>query len=244
MDPNQRHTPDATEPASSQGLRRDSTPVLTLAPSTASRPSLRGVNHLVLFPIALAGMVTLTMWAKGERGELAALVFGGSICLVIGMSALYHRVSWPAGWARWARRLDHSMIFVAMAGIYTSTWLTVLHGPIADTLLVVAWAGAVAGVALKMLWIDAPRALASATYNAFGLTGLLVVPGLWQSIGAFPTSLLLVAGLAFILGGVVYTFERPNPLPDHFGFHEVFHLLTSVGIVIFYTVMALWIIPH
>lgn len=226
------------------GLHLPHLPHLSVAMLHPHRPSLRGMNHLIAFPLALVASIALVWWAQGRRADLAAFAFGASITGVFGMSAAFHRIHWPQGWARWARRADHSMIFVAMAGIYTSAWLAVLDGTLADTLLAVSWCGAAAGVVLKLVWIDAPRAVAAATYNAFGLTGLLVVPQLWHAVGPLPTSLLLLGGLLFLAGGVVYTLEWPDPIPDHFGFHEVFHMLVTLGIGIFYAVMAIYLIPH
>lgn len=208
------------------------------------RPALRGISHLYAFPISLVAGGAIVYAADSPRSSLAALVYAVSISMILGVSALYHRVHWRGRAYRWMRRLDHSGIFLTMAGTYTAFWLSVLEGPLSDAILVVAWAGCTLGVTLKMVWIDAPKVLGAIAYTCFGLVGLLVVPQLFSTIGAWPTSLLLVSGLAFLAGGVVYTIGRPDPYPNFFGFHEVFHALVVFGLALQYAVMAVAVFPH
>jgi hemolysin III len=207
------------------------------------RPVLRGKNHLAAFPLAILATLALVWRATDTSHAMAGAAFGTSVSLVLGMSAAYHNIDWPAGWARWARRADHAMIFVSIGGTYTALWMAELHGNhLADSLLVVAWVGAGLGVLYRLAWVDAPKLLSSIAYNVLGLSGLLVLPQLVHAAGLTPTLMLLASGLSLMVGAIVYTLERPNPLPHLFGFHEVFHLLVTLAFLIQFVTFALFLV--
>jgi hemolysin III len=141
------------------------------------------------------------------------------------------------------RRIDHSMIFVLIAGTYTPFTVLALHGTLATAILVVVWAGAAGGVVLNLVWVDAPRWLAAAVYVALGWVAVAAFPGLIDAIGVVPTLLVALGGVLYTAGAVVYARRRPDPSPTVFGYHEVFHVLVILAAALQYAVIAFWVIP-
>jgi hemolysin III len=189
-------------------------------------PRLRGVFHLYALFGALAAGTVLMILADGIRETLAAWVFAAALAAMFGASALYHRFPWKsAGRRLWARRLDHAMIFVFIAGAYTAFSLLALAGVLQGVILAVVWCGAVFGLVLNLFWIDAPRWLSAIAYLGVGWVGVIVVPELFGELGVAVAVLLLVSGALYSLGALTYASTWPNPFPATFGFHEVFHLL-------------------
>ena len=190
------------------------------------KPLLRGVFHQWAFFIAIAAGLTLAVLADGGRERLAVVVYAASLAGMFGASALYHRGPWKsAAVLAWMRRLDHSGIFLLIAGTYTPFALLVLDGRLATVVLVVVWAGAAAGLVLNLLWIDAPGWLAAGVYLALGWIGVLTIPELFSGAGTAWATLLIVGGGLYTLGAIAYALRRPNPWPAVFGFHELFHVL-------------------
>jgi hemolysin III len=191
-----------------------------------AKPLLRGVFHLYAFFGAVAAGIVLVAVSEGARPRTAAGVYAGSLALMFGASALYHRGPWRSPRVRaWMRRLDHCGIFLLIAGTYTPFTLLVFDGTLATVVLVLVWAGAAAGIALKLAWIDAPRWLAAAVYVLLGWVGVIAAPQLFAGAGVAWATLIVVGGALYTLGAVAYAVQWPNPAPDVFGFHEVFHVL-------------------
>src|SRR6478609_8117686 len=163
----------------------------------AVMPRLRGVWHSYAFFVSLACGVALILAASDGRARVAASIYAVAVSALFGTSALYHRVTWRPAARRWMRRLDHSMIFVLIAGTYTPVALLALKGTLSSTILIVLWAGALGGVIFKLAWIDAPKWLFAGVYVALGLVSGAVFGELPATIGW-----LGVAGLA--LGGALY----------------------------------------
>jgi hemolysin III len=208
------------------------------------KPRLRGVLHQWAFFASLVLGTVLVVFAPGGRGTLAAAIYAASVAALFGVSALYHRIDWasPASRRR-MRRLDHTMIFVLIAGSYTPFALLVLEGPIATLILIAVWAGAAAGALMKLLWIDAPKWLVALTYVLMGWVAVAAFPGLIEELGVTPTVLVGVGGVLYTLGAVVYALKRPDPLPAVFGYHEVFHLLVIAAAAVQYAVIAFFVLP-
>jgi hemolysin III len=203
-----------------------------------AKPLLRGVLHQWAFFAAVAAGVTLVALADGARARTGALVYASSLALMLGLSALYHRVPWRSPRMRaWARRLDHCGIFLLIAGTYTPFALLVFDGGLATLLLVLVWVGAAAGIALNVAWIDAPRWLGAAVYLALGWIGVAALPQLFGDGVAWGT-LAIVGGGLYSLGAVTYALQRPDPWPNVFGFHEVFHVLVVAAAVTQYIAVA------
>jgi len=210
-----------------------------------SRPRLRGVSHQWAFFISLVLGIVLVVTAPPGRGTLAAAIYAACVTLLFGASALYHRVTWRTDNARrWMRRLDHSAIFLLIAGTYTPFALLVLDGSLADVVLAVMWSGAVGGILLKLLWIDAPKPLAAIIYVALGFVAVAVTPELIGEVGVVASTLVILGGILYTLGAVTYALRRPDPLPSVFGYHEVFHALVIVAAALQYAVIAFWVLPQ
>jgi len=189
------------------------------------KPRLRGVSHQYAFYVAIAAGAALVVLARGAEARVAVAVYALSLCAMFGASALYHRIDWPPRASIWLRRLDHSMIFVLVAGTYTPFALLVLEPALGWTLLAIVWAGAIAGVVVSLVWIDAPRWLTAVLYVVLGWLGVMALPELWDRAGAMAVALLATGGVLYTVGALVYARRRPDPAPRTFGFHEVFHAL-------------------
>jgi hemolysin III len=210
----------------------------------AVKPRLRGVSHQYAFFVSLACGVGLILAASGGRARTAAAIYAAAVSALLGTSALYHRVTWRPRARRWMRRLDHSMIFVLIAGTYTPVALIALHGTLAHVVLIVVWAGAIGGVVFKLAWIDAPKWLFAAVYVALGWVSIAVFGELPAAIGWLGLAGLALGGLLYTVGALVYATERPNPIPSVFGYHEVFHALVITAAALHYAVIAFAVLPR
>ena len=150
---------------------------------------------------------------------------------MFGTSALYHRLTWQPKQRKIMKRLDHSMIFVFIAGTYTPFIFTVIHGAERWVLFGVVWGGALAGITVRMAWLAAPRWLTISLYIALGWVAVFVMPEILHGAGVASLVLLLAGGLLYSGGAVVYALRRPDPLPTLFGYHEIFHACTVVAYV-------------
>jgi hemolysin III len=219
-------------------------PPATVASSAALKPRLRGVSHQYAFFVSVGCGAGLILAASGGRARLAASIYAMAVSALLGTSALYHRVTWRPKARRWMKRLDHSMIFVLIAGTYTPVALLALKGSLASTILIVLWAGAVGGVVFKLAWIDAPKWLLAAVYVALGLVSAAIVGDLPATIGWLGVAGLAGGGLLYIVGAVIYASERPNPVPNVFGYHEVFHAFVLAATGLHYAVIAFAVLPR
>jgi hemolysin III len=202
------------------------------------------VWHQWAFFVSVAIGAALVIAAPSGQPRLAAAIYALTVTALFGTSALYHRVTWPSVAARrWMRRLDHSMIFCLIAGTYTPFALLVLDGDLATVILIVVWAGALAGVLMKLVWIDAPKALVAVTYVMLGWVAVAAFPTMIERLGVTASTLVAVGGLLYTLGALVYAFQRPDPAPSVFGYHEVFHALVILAAALQYAVIAFYVIP-
>lgn len=217
------------------GLLRGAEPV---------KPRLRGVSHQYAFFVSLALGVALVAAAPDQRAALAAAIFALSVSALLGTSALYHRHDFSPPRRRWMRRLDHSMIFVLIAGSYTPIALLALGGSLADVVLVLVWGGTLAGIVLKLAWIDAPKALIAGVYVAMGWAAVATVGALLSSLGVLAVIGLGAGGVLYSIGALVYAIGRPNPVPGVFGYHEVFHALVLAAAALHYAVIAFAVLPR
>jgi len=204
------------------------------------KPRLRGVSHQYAFYVALAAGAALVVLARGGEARAAALVYALSLSAMFGASALYHRIDWSPRPAAWLRRLDHSMIFVLVAGTYTPFAVLVLAPVLGWTVLAVVWGGALVGIVISLLWIDAPRWLTALLYVALGWVSVVVMPQLWDRAGVLAVALLATGGLLYTAGAVVYARRRPDPVPRVFGYHEVFHVLVIAAAAVHFTAVAVY----
>ncbi|MDT0261836.1 PAQR family membrane homeostasis protein TrhA [Jatrophihabitans lederbergiae] len=206
------------------------------------KPRARGWLHTYAALISVVTGITLVAVAAASRGERAALpttIYAVTVTLLFGTSAMYHRRAWGPRGRALMKRLDHSMIFVFIAGSYTPFAALTLPRASSEAVLVVVWTGAVFGVLLKTAWPDAPRLLSVPLYIALGWVAVFVLPELLHNYGVATLVLIAAGGLIYTLGALAYGFKKPNPYPGTFGFHEVFHLCTLVAASCHY--VAVWL---
>jgi hemolysin III len=194
--------------------------------NTTRVPRLRGLFHQYAFFVSVAAGAVLVVLADGYVERFAVWVYGAALAAMFGSSALYHRFPWRSAVARLrARRLDHAMIFVFIAGTYTPFALLAFGGALRAVVLVTVWCGAALGLVLELYWIDAPRWVSAGAYLAVGWIGVIALPQLFPSLGVAPAVLVIVGAGLYSLGALAYAASWPNPFPATLGFHEVFHLL-------------------
>jgi hemolysin III len=187
----------------------------------------------------------LVIAAPSGRATFAATVYAISMAAMFGASALYHRIDWKSGRARrWMRRLDHSMIYLLIAGTYTPFALLVLHGGLARAILITVWSGAALGIALKLLWPDTPKWLTATVYVALGWVAVAAFPQLAGEIGPGGIALIAGGGVLYTAGAIVYALRRPDPAPDVFGYHEIFHVLVIAAALLQYVAVAAYALPE
>lgn len=192
------------------------------------KPSWRGWIHAATFPLAiLLGIVLITL-ADGAAAKISSAVFVVSSLLLFGVSALYHRFDWSDRTKRVLKRLDHANIFLLIAGSYTPITVLALAHDKSVLLLWLVWIGAGLGIAFRVFWIGAPRWLYVPLYLLLGYAALIFVGDFFAADAAMMT-LILVGGLCYTIGAVIYGMKRPNPFPGRFGFHEIFHSLTLLA---------------
>lgn len=207
------------------------------------KPRMRGWIHLWAFAGAvIAGIALLTTAAAvNPPAILPASVYSLAVCGVFGVSAAYHRVNWRTAEHRlWMKRADHSMIFLFIAGSYTPFALLALPATTGHILLAVVWTGAVAGITMKMLWPGAPRWVGVPLYLLLGWAIVPVAGDLVDSAGLAPMILLLVGGLFYSGGAILYATSWPDPWPATFGHHEFFHAATVIAAVCH--AVAVWLV--
>jgi hemolysin III len=218
-------------------------PAAALATSVAElKPRLRGWLHAYAALVSIVSGSAMIAVAASLRGGSAAVTTGiycATVTLLFGTSALYHRLNWSPRAHRVMKRLDHSMIFVFIAGTYTPIAVLTLPRNAAIAVLIAVWTGAAFGVVLQTAWHSAPRWLSAPCYIALGWVAAFVFPDLLHNAGVAAFVLIAAGGVVYTIGGVVYALKRPNPYPGVFGFHEVFHLCTLVAALCHY--VAIWL---
>jgi hemolysin III len=207
------------------------------------KPVLRGVIHQIAFFVSVASGLALILVAPTAGSAAVMAVYAISISSLFGTSALFHRRTWGPVGRRRMRRADHSTIFLAIAGTYTAVAGIALDGWARTTLLAIVWVGALLGIAIRQLWLDAPKWVVTIPYVTVGWAALVVLPQLERALGATGFTLVLLGGLAYSAGAVVYAAKRPNLVPGVFGYHEFFHACTVVGALLHYVAIAFFVLP-
>jgi len=210
-----------------------------VAPSP--RPRFRGLIHLVAFGAScIIGAVFLAY--TPESRVIPAAAFALSATTMLGLSALYHRVTWKPRARLWMRRADHAGIYLLIAGTYTPVGLIALHGAWRVTILAIVWSGAAIATLMKLCWVHAPKWLAALIGIALGWAGVAAMPEVAHHAGITAVVLLAAGGLAYSLGAATYALKRPDPVPAVFGYHEVFHSLTIVALACHYVAVAFFVV--
>lgn len=206
--------------------------------TAALKPRLRGVLHQAGFAISLVTGTALVCLAEAGRERAAAAAYAVSVALLFGTSAAYHRGSWTGRSHEVMKRLDHSMIFILIAGTYTPFALVLLDGTARWVVFGLVWGGALVGVVLRNAVRRPARWLFTSLYLLLGWVALVVLPQLHDAGGPAVVLLLLLGGLFYSLGALVYALRRPDPSPQWFGFHEVFHAFTLLAFVTHYVAIS------
>ena len=198
------------------------------------KPRLRGWLHLGTFPLSVAAGIVLVSLAPSTTSRIASAIFAVSSSLLFGVSALFHRGHWGPRWHGVLRRLDHSNIFLLIAGTYTPFAIMLLDSSNARMLLTLVWGGALLGITFRVLWIGAPRWLYLPVYIALGWASIFWLGDFAAAAGPTVLTLIIVGGALYSIGGLIYGLKRPNPIPRWFGFHEVFHSCTVAAFAVHY----------
>ncbi len=208
-------------------------PLACVEPSPAQRaalkPKYRGVSHQIAFFLSLVSGVAMTALAPPGVAALAVAVYVGSVSTLFGASALYHRPNWQPKTRAWLRRLDHSAIYVLIAGTYTPVSLLALPEESGHRLLATAWVGAGLGIAKSLAWVHAPKPLSALLYVVLGWLVVSEGRAVAQGLGPVGLALLGAGGVCYTVGAVIYARRRPDPWPRLFGYHEIFHALVILA---------------
>ncbi len=207
---------------------------MKLKPRDIGKPRLRGWIHTyAFFGAAVSGIVLCSLAAArpGLAPLVSCAIYSLTVCGLFGVSALYHRRVWTQRGYQVMRRLDHSMIFIFIAGTYTPFSVLLLDQGKAITILAIVWGGAIAGVVMKLTWPHGPRWVSAPLYIALGWVAVAVLPDFLRSGGVTVLVLLAVGGAAYSVGAIFYALRRPNPWPTVFGHHEFFHATTIVAAI-------------
>ena len=202
--------------------------------ATEVKPTWRGWIHAGTFPLAIVLGIVLLVLADGMAARVSGAVFFASSLLLFGVSALYHRFDWSPTIKRLLKRADHSNIFLLIAGTYTPLAVLCLPPSKATLLLWLVWGGAALGIGFRVLWVGAPRWLYVPLYLLLGWAAVMFM-GDFFAANWITMTLVIVGGLLYSAGAVVYGLKRPNPFPGKFGFHEIFHSATLLAFLCHWT---------
>jgi hemolysin III len=199
-------------------------------------PRLRGVSHQIAAFASVPAAGVLVLRAKSGTGTVAALVYGATLVLLFSVSAVYHRVYWPLSVRRVIGRIDHAAIFLLIAGTYTPMCLLIGPGP-GHRLLLLVWVAAAAGIAIVVWLTGTPKPVRASLYVLLGWFILPAIPAVRAGIGSHGLVLLFTGGFFYTVGAAIYAARRPDPVPDVFGFHEIFHLLVVAAAICHFVVV-------
>jgi hemolysin III len=211
-------------------------PLIDASPEHAAdlKPTWRGWIHAGTFPLTIVAGVVLVALAEGSAAKWASAVFTLTSMLLFGLSALYHRFDWSPRTKVILKRVDHANIFLLIAGTYTPMAILALPPDKGRLLLGIVWGGALLGIGFRVFWIHAPRWLYVALYLLLGWAAIMYLGDLLAA--SVPMMVLvIVGGLLYTVGAIVYALKRPNPWPGHFGFHEIFHVCTVLAFICHWT---------
>jgi hemolysin III len=195
----------------------------------ARRPSWRGVLHKWAAPFAFGAGTVLVALAPTRQAAMAGAIYAASLALLLSVSAVYHGYYWTPGPRNWLRRADHASIFLLIGGTYTPIAMLAIGGDEGHRLLLAIWGGVALGVLVSMLWPRAPKFVAAGIAVAVGWMIVPYVGTLRRVLDAPELWLIVLGGIAYTVGAVVYAVKRPDPWPRSFGYHEIFHVLVLLG---------------
>lgn len=201
------------------------------------KPLLRGHFHQAAFFYALGAWTVLLTRTQSSIQLVSVLLYGLGILGLLGVSALYHRIHWQPKSRAWMRRLDHSAIFLLIAGTFTPICLLGLSGESGIKLLTIVWIVGFLGILQSLFWINAPKWLSAILYVAMGWLAGPYITEFKSSLGITNVILLMTGGVIYTLGAVIYAIKKPNPFPRVFGYHEIFHILVIIAATLHFIVV-------
>jgi hemolysin III len=211
----------------------------TASASAFVKPKMRGWLHAGTFPLAVAAGIVIVVLSPNAQARVTTAIFSITAALLFGVSAIYHRGNWSPRAAGVLKRMDHANIFLIIAGSYTPFSVLLLPPGLAQTLLWIVWSGALAGIAFRVFWVKAPRWLYVPVYIALGWVAVVYSPAFLSTGKVAAFVMIVVGGVLYTLGAVVYGTKRPNPSPRWFGFHEIFHAFTIAAFAAHYIGLSL-----
>jgi hemolysin III len=201
------------------------------------KPLLRGHIHQESFFLALGACAMLVAKASTSMALIAGLTYSTCLVLLFGVSALYHRKNWDTRKRAIMRRIDHSAIFLLIAGCFTPVCLLALPEAVGMKLLMIVYVAAIFGVLKCIFWTNAPKWISCLLYGAVIFLFMPYLSEFNQSLG-FLNMFFIWSGCAvYAVGAVFYAFKKPDFFPDIFGHHELFHLFTLIGAILHFIVM-------
>ena len=207
------------------------------------KPRLRGVFHELGFYAAAAVGILVVLTADPGKARLAAAIFASCVVVCFGLSAVYHRPTWRPRARAWLARLDHAGVYLLIAGSYAPFGLIVMSKDWAIPVLGIIWIGALLSIILKLCWVRTPKWLSAAIGLTLGWVGVVAFPQLLK-LSLVAVLLVVASGLLYTAGAVVYARRRPDPRPEVFGYHELFHVLTVAAVACEYVAVAFYVLPR
>ncbi|MHB8507046.1 MAG: PAQR family membrane homeostasis protein TrhA [Candidatus Dormibacteria bacterium] len=207
------------------------------------KPRLRGLSHAAFAPLALLGTAALVLSSQGQGKRIALMVYGATMVLLFTGSAVYHVGHWSPGVREWLRRVDHSNIYLLIAGTYTPVAVVLLRGGWRVGMLVAVWAVALAGVASVLPGWQMPHSVEALLYILTGWVAVVASPQIVHRVGWGGLLVLASGGLLYSIGAVVYATRRPRLWQGTFGYHELFHVFVIAATLVFFGFMVHYLVP-
>lgn len=199
-----------------------------------AKPLLRGRIHAAAVLAAVPAGMALVIHSSGVEARAAAAVYAVSLVALFTASSAYHRFRGGDRWVSLLRRLDHSSIYVLIAGSYTPVCLLVLPTSYGVPLLATLWAAGIAGVVMKLVSFERSQRIGFALYLTMGWAAIVAIPGLVRGVSGGTLALLVAGGVIYTIGAIVLATRTPNPFPRVFGYHELWHLMVVIAAALHY----------
>lgn len=211
--------------------------------SLLPKPRFRGVSHFYALFVAIVAAVILVATAPAGLATFAAAVYATTLVGMFAASALYHRGNWSLTTARRLLQVDHTAIFLLIAGTYTPIALLATSGTTRSATLSAVWLVATAGIVFEWLPVPAPRGYVTTVYICLGWIGAFAFVPLYEETGWWGVALVAGGGLCYMVGAIVHAARTPDPWPEVFGYHEIFHVFVILAALMQYCAIAFLVLP-
>ncbi len=215
----------------------------SVAEAIAVKPRYRGLSHYYGLYVSLVAGAVLVATAPPGLATWTAAVYALSVSGMLAASALLHRGTWSAEHARVLTKVDHTGIYLLIAGSYTPISLLAMSGVMRVVVFSAVWLGALVGIALEWIWVRPPKGWVTAVYITLGWVAVIGIPQLWTSLGVAGFLLVVLGGVSYTIGAVIHAARRPDPWPEVFGYHELFHVFVLVALVLHFAAIAFVVLP-